>query len=97
MTSKRERVISALPVKIKKREKTNAYLLRTARLQGCKDSKRSYMRGSPSTSRRVRVPTMTENMQEMMAREQAEALATLMKANRALERIFGIEEGEEDE
>jgi hypothetical protein len=40
---------------------------------------------------------MTETMQEMMAREQAEALATLMKANRALERIFGIEEGEEDE
>ena len=41
--------------------------------------------------------SMTESMQEMMAREQAEALATLMKANRALERIFGIEEGEEDE
>jgi hypothetical protein len=41
---------------------------------------------------------MTENMQEMMAREQAEALATLMKANRALERIFGIEEeGENDD
>ena len=40
---------------------------------------------------------MTENMQEMMAREQAEALATLMKANRALERIFGIEEGEGDD
>jgi hypothetical protein len=44
----------------------------------------------------MRVLTMTENMQETMAREQAEALATLMKANRALERIFGIEEEEEE-
>jgi hypothetical protein len=40
---------------------------------------------------------MSETMQEMMAREQAEALATLMKANRALERIFGIEEGESED
>jgi hypothetical protein len=40
---------------------------------------------------------MTETMQEMMAREQAEALATLMKANRALERIFGIEEEEDND
>ena len=41
---------------------------------------------------------MTETMQEMMAREQAEALATLMKANSAFERIFGVQEGEgEDE
>ena len=39
---------------------------------------------------------MSESMQEMMAREQAEALATLMKANRALERIFGTEEEEEN-
>lgn len=45
-----------------------------------------------STSERVRVPTMNETMQEMMAKEQAEALATLMKANRALERIFGVED-----
>jgi hypothetical protein len=37
-----------------------------------------------------------ETMQEMMAREQAEALATLMKANRAFERIFGTEEEEEN-
>jgi hypothetical protein len=35
---------------------------------------------------------MTETMRETMEKEQAEALATLMKANRALERIFGIEE-----
>ena len=49
-----------------------------------------------STSERLRVPTMSETMQEMMAREQAEALATLMKANSAFERIFGAQEGEED-
>ena len=40
---------------------------------------------------------MSETMQEMMAREQAEALATLMKANRAFERIFGTEEGEDND
>ena len=50
-----------------------------------------------STSERMRVPTMNETMQEMMAKEQAEALATLMKANRALERIFGVEEEEDNE
>lgn len=38
---------------------------------------------------------MSETMQEMMEREKAEAIATLMKANRALDRIFGIQ-GEED-
>jgi hypothetical protein len=35
-------------------------------------------------------------MQEMMEREKAEAIATLMKANRALDRIFGIQEEEEE-
>lgn len=40
---------------------------------------------------------MSETMQEMMEREKAEAIATLMKANRALDRIFGIKEEEEDE
>lgn len=35
-----------------------------------------------------------ETMQETMKREQAEAIATLMKANRALDRIFGIQEEE---
>ena len=43
---------------------------------------------------------MSETMQETMEREKAEAIATLMKANRAFERIFGVqtEEGEgEDE
>jgi hypothetical protein len=40
---------------------------------------------------------MSETMQEAMKREQEEALAALMKANRALERIFGIEKEEENE
>lgn len=35
-------------------------------------------------------------MQEMMEREKAEAIATLMKANRALDRIFGIQEEEDN-
>jgi hypothetical protein len=38
-----------------------------------------------------------ETMQEMMEREKAEAIATLNKANRALDRIFGIQEGEDDD
>lgn len=36
-------------------------------------------------------------MQETMKREQEDALATLMKANRALERIFNMEEGESED
>jgi hypothetical protein len=40
---------------------------------------------------------MSETMQDAMKREQEEALATLMKANRALERIFGIEEEEDND
>ena len=39
---------------------------------------------------------MSETMQETMAREQEEALATLMKANRAFERIFGVQEEEDN-
>ena len=38
-----------------------------------------------------------ESMQEMMEREKAEAIATLKRANSALSRIFGIEEGEGDD
>jgi hypothetical protein len=38
-----------------------------------------------------------ETMQETMEREKAEAIATLNRANRALSRIFGIEEGDGDE
>lgn len=37
-----------------------------------------------------------ETMQQTMAREQAEAIATLKRANSALSRIFGIEEEEEN-
>ena len=37
-----------------------------------------------------------ETMQETMEREKAEAIATLNRANRALERIFGVQEEEED-
>ena len=33
-------------------------------------------------------------MQEQMKREQEQTLATLMRANRAFERIFGVQEGE---
>jgi hypothetical protein len=37
---------------------------------------------------------MSESMQEMMEREMAEAVATLNKANRALDRLFNTQEGE---
>lgn len=39
---------------------------------------------------------MSETMRETMAREQAEALATLMRANRAMARIFNLEEEENE-
>lgn len=52
----------------------------------------------PNTGRKLRVPTMSEDMQELMNQELNEAIATLNRANRALSRIFGIdEEGEGDE
>ncbi len=56
------------------------------------------MRGSPRTGRRVRVLTMREGetMQETMKREQEEMLATLMRANGALSRIFNVEEEEDN-
>jgi hypothetical protein len=37
---------------------------------------------------------MSETMQEMMEREMAEAIATLNKANRALDRLFNTQERE---
>ena len=57
------------------------------------------MRGSPSTSKRLRVPTMSkgETMEELMNQELNEAIATLKRANSALSRLFGIEEEGEDE
>jgi len=38
-----------------------------------------------------------ETMQEMMEREKAEAIRTLNRANRALSRIFNVEEEEDNE
>ena len=59
------------------------------------------LRRSPSASKGMRVLKMSEKetMQEQMKREQEQTLATLMRANRAFERIFGVqeEEGEGDE
>lgn len=40
---------------------------------------------------------MSETMQETMEREKAEAVAMMNQANRALERIFNLEEENEDE
>jgi len=37
-----------------------------------------------------------ETMEEVMNQELNEAIATLNRANRALSRIFGIEEGEDE-
>ena len=36
-------------------------------------------------------------MQEQMKREQEQTLATLMRANRDFERIFGVQEEEEED
>ena len=38
-----------------------------------------------------------ETMEETMKREQAQAIATLNRANRALERIFGVQEEENED
>ena len=53
---------------------------------------------SSNTNQRLLVLTMREGetMQETMEREKAEAIATLNRANRALERIFGVQEEEDD-
>jgi diadenosine tetraphosphate (Ap4A) HIT family hydrolase len=40
---------------------------------------------------------MNESMEQLMEREMAEAIATLNKANRALDRLFGTQEGEDEE
>jgi hypothetical protein len=55
------------------------------------------MRRSPSASERMRVQNMSETMEQIMEREIAEAIATLNKANRALDRLFNTTEGESDE
>ena len=57
------------------------------------------MRRSSSTGKGMWVQDMSkgETMQEMMEREMAEAIATLNRANSAFDRIFGKQEGENDE
>ena len=45
----------------------------------------------------MRVPDMSETMKETMERELAEAIATLNRANSALERIFNTVEREDEE
>ncbi len=39
---------------------------------------------------------MSESMEQLMEKEIAEAIATLNKANRALDRLFNTQEGEGD-
>jgi len=55
------------------------------------------VRRSSSTSERMWVQDMNESMEKLMEREMAEAIATLNKANRALDRLFNTTEGESDE
>ena len=55
------------------------------------------LRGSPSKDFRMWVQDMSETMEQIMERELAEAIATLNKANRALDRLFNTQEGESDE
>jgi diadenosine tetraphosphate (Ap4A) HIT family hydrolase len=50
-----------------------------------------------SSSAGLRVPTMSESMEQLMEKEIAEAIATLNKANRALDRLFNTQEGDDDE
>jgi diadenosine tetraphosphate (Ap4A) HIT family hydrolase len=40
---------------------------------------------------------MSESMEQLMEKEMAEAIATLNKANRAFDRLFGTQEGEDEE
>lgn len=55
------------------------------------------MRRSSSTGEGLRVQDMSESMEQLMEREIAEAIATLNKANRALDRLFNTQEGDNDE
>ena len=57
------------------------------------------MRRPPSTGKGLRVLTMSreETMKEMMERERAEAIRSMERANRAMSRIFNLEEREEGE
>lgn len=53
-----------------------------------------YMWRPPSTGERVRVHSMSER--ETIDKEMAEAIAMMKRANRAIDRIFNTEEGEEE-
>jgi len=55
------------------------------------------MRRSSCPRQGLWVLTMKETMEETMKREQEEMLATLMRANGALSRIFNMEEREEED
>lgn len=54
------------------------------------------MRRSSCPCQRLRMPTMSETMKDMMEREMAEAIAMMNRANRAMDRIFNTQEGEND-
>ena len=55
------------------------------------------MRRSSNTGKGLWVQDMSESMEQLMEKEIAEAIATLNKANRALDRLFNTAEGESDE
>jgi hypothetical protein len=52
------------------------------------------VRGSPRTGRRVRVQSMSDK--ETTEKDTAEALRNMERANRAMARIFNLNEEEED-
>lgn len=79
-----------------------AYCERDDRRESYKRAYLRIMRRLPQTieympMQRERERIMSESMQEMMEREKAEAIATLNRANRALDRIFGIQEKENED
>jgi len=54
------------------------------------------MRGSSSAGKGLWVLTMSEDTQEMTAKEITEALRNMERANRAMARIFNLDEKEGD-
>lgn len=85
--------------RIRERKKANEYLLRATRYERRANSERDYVRRSPSTSEGMRVPEMSkgESMEDLMNQELNEAIATLNRANRAIDRLFNTEEREEED
>jgi hypothetical protein len=56
------------------------------------------MRGSSNYYKGMRVQNMNkETMQETMEREMQEAMAMMIRANRAIDRLFNMQEGEEED